>query len=253
MVYNEDFPSFRWDPNGLNAYKFDNAGVDTTQFVRFDQYGIYGMKNLPSGYDENKTWVPTNETDIYNNADFGLTWSKFFMKNSSGDKSIEISTEKDIIVKSGDINRIAIGRVDGAESDNYGIRIRNNDGDIIFNCDDDGANIAGWQLGVKKDINEQELYKYLKSDNIELRSNGNIGCYAHDAYEIKEQVYLAQVQEGGLSVKKADSKNNNTIVIFKTELHCFFTVLGHSFLFQQFDHLTHGLILMIVHHCLNSV
>ena len=30
-VYNGDYPSFRWDPNGLNAYKFNDDGiVDTT-------------------------------------------------------------------------------------------------------------------------------------------------------------------------------------------------------------------------------
>jgi hypothetical protein len=30
-VYNGDYPSFRWDPNGLNAYKFNEDGaVDTT-------------------------------------------------------------------------------------------------------------------------------------------------------------------------------------------------------------------------------
>jgi hypothetical protein len=36
-VYNGDYPSFRWDSNGLNAFKFDETGkVDTKQFVRFD-------------------------------------------------------------------------------------------------------------------------------------------------------------------------------------------------------------------------
>jgi len=50
-VYNGDFPSFRWDPNGLNAYRFNNDGsVDTSQFVRFDQFGIYGMQNAPDIY-----------------------------------------------------------------------------------------------------------------------------------------------------------------------------------------------------------
>jgi hypothetical protein len=54
------------------------------------------------------------------------------MKSVNGDKSIEISTDKDIVVKSNDIERVVIGRVDGAESDNYGIRIRNEANDIVF-------------------------------------------------------------------------------------------------------------------------
>jgi hypothetical protein len=54
------------------------------------------------------------------------------MKSVNGDKSIEISTEKDIVVKSNDIERVVIGRVDGSDSDNYGIRVRNESNDVVF-------------------------------------------------------------------------------------------------------------------------
>jgi hypothetical protein len=145
-VYNGEYPSFRWDPNGLNAYKFNSDGVvDTTQFVRFDQYGIYGIQDAPEVY------IPTGEAGIYNDASFGLTWSKFFMKSRNGNKSIEISTDKDIVVSSNGIDRIVIGRVDGTLSDNYGIRVKRYNEDehqeeVIFECSDNGSYLSGWTL-----------------------------------------------------------------------------------------------------------
>ena len=38
--------AFRWDADGINAY-WNNSEVGTilNKFVRFDQYGIYGINN----------------------------------------------------------------------------------------------------------------------------------------------------------------------------------------------------------------
>ena len=209
-VYNGDFPSFRWDPNGLNAYKFNEDGsVDTTQFVRFDQYGIYGMQNADEVY------VPSDEQQIYNDANFGLTWSKFFMKSVNGDKSIEISTEKDIVVKSNDIERVVIGRVDGADSDNYGIRIRNENNDIVFQCDNNGSYLSGWTL--TKDYLESET-SVTTNNNIRIYADGNIGCYAHDPYEKREQVYVIQTTAAfsiiGINAPNTNVRNRDIIYPF---------------------------------------
>jgi len=75
------------------------------------------------------------------------------MKNSSNGKYIEISTDRDIVVNDGNIDRIVIGRVDGANDDNYGIRVRRwntevtpNQAETIFECSDKGSTIAGWTL-----------------------------------------------------------------------------------------------------------
>lgn len=188
-IYNGDYPSFRWDPNGLNAYKFTDEGlVDTTQFVRFDQYGIYGRKNAP------EVWNPANEQEIYDQSSFGLTWNKFFMKSANDNKSIEISTEKDIVVNDGNTDRIIIGRVDGADSSNYGIRINrwNTEvvpprSEVIFECSDQGSTIAGWT------ITQDSLSSRLDSSNktnIQIRADGNIGCYGHDAMNPTEDAYF---------------------------------------------------------------
>lgn len=185
-VYNGDYPSFRWDPNGLNAYKFNEDGaVDTTQFVRFDQYGIYGIQNAPEVY------IPTGEAGIYEDASFGLTWSKFFMKSKNGNKSIEISTDKDIVVSSDGIDRIVIGRVDGALSDNYGIRIKNEENDTVFQCDNEGSFLSGWTL--TKEYLESQPVSEVNPQTIKIYADGNIGCYGNEQTTRLESVYSVTV------------------------------------------------------------
>ena len=182
-VYSKDAPSFLWDSKGISAFEINESGsTNFSKYVRFDKYGMYGIKNQ-------QDFTPTSELDIYNNADFGFTWSKFFMKNNNGDKSIEVSTEEDIVVKSGGITRIRIGRIDPVgDPENYGMQVKNDDGDLIFQCDTNGSNIAGWLLGSYK-IDGTEQYKYLKSGNIEMRSNGSIGCFETTAQTIEETTY----------------------------------------------------------------
>ena len=209
-VYNGDYPSFRWDPNGLNAYKFDENGkVYTTQFVRFDQYGIYGIQDAPEVY------IPSSEQQIYNDANFGLTWNKFFMKSVNGDKSIEISTDKDIIVKADGVERVAIGRVDGPESNNYGIKIRDEHNDIVFQCDNQGSYLSGWTL--TEDYLESQTSS-ITNNNIRIYADGNIGCYAHDPYEKKEAVYVVSTTSAfavvGLNTSNTTVRNRATIYPF---------------------------------------
>lgn len=182
-IYGKDAPSFLWDSKGISAFEINEGGsTNFSKYVRFDKYGMYGIKNQ-------QDFTPTSELDIYNNADFGFTWSKFFMKNNNGDKSIEVSTEEDIVVKSNGITRIKIGRIDPIDDpENYGMQVKNDDGDLIFQCDTNGSNIAGWLLGSYK-IEGVEEYKYLKSGNIEMRSNGSIGCFETIAQTIEETTY----------------------------------------------------------------
>jgi len=68
------------------------------------------------------------------------------MKSNIGNRSIEISTDRDIVVKSEDIERVVIGRVDGANSNNYGIRVKNTNKQVVFQCDNNGSLLCGWKL-----------------------------------------------------------------------------------------------------------
>ena len=43
-----NFTKFRWDSTGINAYYGvgEGLGVNLSKFVRFDQYGIYGIDRI---------------------------------------------------------------------------------------------------------------------------------------------------------------------------------------------------------------
>lgn len=137
------YPSFRWDGDGISAYKFDID--ETTQrpvffnfnnYVRLDQYGIYGINN-----DED--FKAESLEDIKQNASFGLTWDGFFLKSDHKNSQyqdngrIEISTENDFqVIDGNNIERIKIGQLDKANS--YGIRISDLSGNSVMESNDEG-------------------------------------------------------------------------------------------------------------------
>lgn len=130
-------PSFRWDKAGLNAYGLDENGnnaYDLKTYVRFDKYGLYGIKN-------NEDYVASSLSDVRDKAFFGITWDGFFIKNSYTDGEVSITSDDDIVVKKGGIKKIHIGAIekddDGAPTE-YGIKIRNDNGDTVFETGDDG-------------------------------------------------------------------------------------------------------------------
>lgn len=128
-ILDGDNPSFRWDSNGISAFDYTNGTYDLSTYVRFDRYGLYGVQN---GAD----YVASSLDDIKNQASFGLTWDGFFIKNKYRDGYVSISSTDDFQVVANGIERIKIGKFN--DTDEYGIRIKNNDGDIVFESDDSG-------------------------------------------------------------------------------------------------------------------
>ena len=163
-IYDGAHASFRWDKYGINAYDATREidpntnqeilkGIITNNFVRFDQYGVYGIKGTPSDDDpynpQKETTVggitAVGEDKIWRDALFGMTWKGFFLKNRSADKNqqIEISTEKDICVsKTIDdkvIDKIRIGQI--TTKDNkvvYGLQLKDDTGATTMETDDRG-------------------------------------------------------------------------------------------------------------------
>ncbi len=161
-IYDGAHASFRWDKYGINAYdatrEIDEAtnqevlkGIITNNFVRFDQYGVYGIKGTADDpYNPQKENTVDGKTivgedKIWHDALFGMTWKGFFLKNKSADKNqqIEISTEKDICVsKTIDnkvIDKIRIGQI--TTKDNkvvYGLQLKDDTGATTMETDDSG-------------------------------------------------------------------------------------------------------------------
>ena len=230
-IYNLDQPSFRWDAIGINAYKVNENGMtDTQRFVRFDQYGMYGI----DWENSEEPFEPTKIEDIYDNAKFGMTWERFFMKNKNATGSIEVSNNNDILVEAAkhDINgdyiieddtdknnpkykmveRVKIGSLGDGQ---YGMVIKNNDENVVFRCDGNEAKIAGWT------INEGYLESQTKvNQHIRISADGNIGCYGNEnAYSQKEDAYPVKTIVGftATSLKNGQAftvSPNDTIYMF---------------------------------------
>ena len=85
-IYNGDLPTFRWDQYGISAFNYVYADghdgdpnyllVNDRKWVRFDRFGLYGVNGISSA------WVPGSEESVWSNAQFGLTWSGFFLKTN---------------------------------------------------------------------------------------------------------------------------------------------------------------------------
>lgn len=161
-IYDGAHASFRWDKYGINAYdatrERDEAtnqevlkGIITNNFVRFDQYGVYGIKGTADDpYNPQKEITVDGKTivgedKIWHDALFGMTWKGFFLKNRSADKNqqIEISTEKDICVsktiKDKVVDKIRIGQI--TTKDNkvvYGLQLKDDTGATTMETDDSG-------------------------------------------------------------------------------------------------------------------
>lgn len=161
-IYDGAHASFRWDKYGINAYDATREidpntnqevlkGIITNNFVRFDQYGVYGIKGTTEDpYNPQKETTidgitAIGEDKIWRDALFGMTWKGFFLKNKSADKNqqIEISTEKDICVsKTIDdkvIDKIRIGQI--TTKDNkvvYGLQLKDDTGATTMETDDRG-------------------------------------------------------------------------------------------------------------------
>lgn len=150
-------PAFRWDTNGITAYwsgkdsitPYDSPDFKMNRFVRFDKFGIYGY----NGSDDDKNFVPLTEAEVRSNSIFSLTWSGLLIhsiqkkKENNVEKSIgeiEINREYDIVVSkyvtknnvTTSVPKVQIGRLSDT---NYGIRIRDDDGNAVLETVDDGS------------------------------------------------------------------------------------------------------------------
>lgn len=242
-IYDGAHATFRWDKNGINAFdttRDENdelLGVNPSTFVRFDQYGIYGMKSFNP--NDNSSYDPQEEINglsgedkIWNDASFGMTWKGFFLKNKSADKDqqIEISTEKDICVsktiKDKVVDKIRIGQI--TTKDNkvvYGLQLKDDTGTTTMETDDSGQlwlrdklQIAGAKyIGtLDSKIIEGKIY-YTKNEN---------GTFSEVQNPITEELSnyfelaTSGVSIGNLGRKTENSSNqifnsNNNFIVYE--------------------------------------
>ena len=149
-VLNGSFPSFRWDANGISAYEIslNESGAVSSynpgKFVRFDQYGLYGINGYPnfSSTDPDEDGR-IGEEKIWKHSNFALTWKGFQIKSShAGGGYISITSDNDFeVINSNNISQVKIGLLyPGNENNNnlYGIRLNDSEGRVVMQHDSDG-------------------------------------------------------------------------------------------------------------------
>lgn len=225
------YPTFRWDKYGINAFNVSRdpqtnelQSINKSQFVRFDQFGIYGLSN-----ENDETYVPDSENQIWNDAQFGMTWQGFFLKNkdSKDKQQIEISTKNDICVSkkvnNKPVEKIKIGCI-GTVGDKkiYGLRFKNDNDNPTLEMDETGLLWLKDKLKIadilyrktKDDVvkssktyyTEDSTGHYIKVDSPENAEIGNYWELTSSGVEIGN---LGEDKEGKYPVFNS---NNNFIV-----------------------------------------
>lgn len=92
-IFNADKQTFQWNSSGINAYAQNAVAktVDYNTFVRFDQYGVYGLKGDPN-------WDPDYPPDgeyvglekVKKDAYFSLTWDGLRINIQGSDENTEV-------------------------------------------------------------------------------------------------------------------------------------------------------------------
>ena len=123
-------PAFRWDSKGLSAYYKENGSYNLNKYVRFDQYGLYGINN--------KVVEINSLKDVHDNAHFALTWDKFLLRSAYGTGSITIDSEEHIVIRDDNNIRIKIGNIGDEENPNYGLLIKDDSNNLVMHTDSEG-------------------------------------------------------------------------------------------------------------------
>lgn len=144
-IMNNNYPNFRWDNYGISAFAWrpgqvgQDASIWFNQFVRFDQYGLYGIRTGSNAYTP---YEPNNLDQIKNDAIFGLTWDGFFLKSQHEDGAVvSISSTDDFTITTADgIQRVKLGLLSGEGQETiYGLRLKDAKGVIVLENDANGA------------------------------------------------------------------------------------------------------------------
>lgn len=164
-----EFPTFKWDKYGISAYEFEQdsnrngaiTDIKDGHFVRFDRYGLYGIKKGEAGEDPiDPDWHAEGLQDIKDNANFGVIWSGFFIKSDNHNGYVSISSDKDFQVidtsSGSEVERIKIGNIagEGATPD-YGITINDDTGASVLAAGSDGKLWLKKELNVETSANNQ--------------------------------------------------------------------------------------------------
>lgn len=225
-LMNGSYPTFAWDKYGINAFSWHEdtgSGLSygySSSFIRFDQYGIYGVRNsrfnntvpfLPNhSYSETETGIKDDSINdigeettvikgfdnIINNirkyAQFSLTWNGFNLKTNNG--SVEIDSANDIrVLDRNNVARVKLGQIginsEGAPS--YGLMLQDNTGTPTLKSTDEGNLALTGIMYIGDDTNS------LSNAVVAIGKLGTENIIQNEDYKGKERRILIQKETNG--------------------------------------------------------
>jgi hypothetical protein len=147
QIMSDDTATFIWNSTGLNAYSTTGKNVDYAKFVRYDQFGLYGVDGnaTSDGHMYSYNFEPTSVGEIKTNKNilFGLTWDGFFLRGKNSNVNIDSETG---ISMNRDNGTIILGKYYQNGKETYGLSIEalNKDGTTnnYLRASSEGINIG---------------------------------------------------------------------------------------------------------------
>ena len=186
LIGNSDKPNFFWNSLGLSAFRIEEDKIDYSTFVRLDQYGIYGIRNLDvkdrTVLSLNDTFAPRSIKEVTDNSNavFGLTWNGFFLNASNGTGRVVIGTEQDFKMSEFSSeerkwkDKVVIGRLhDKNGLEYYGFRLQNNNNEIVMETNESGELYLKRKLRISN-FGDIQSYDTLEYVNEQLEYNGEV-------------------------------------------------------------------------------
>ena len=240
-ILNGDYPSFRWDRNGLSAYQFNLAqngqpqSFNFSKFIRFDQYGIYGIDGHPN-FNPN---VPTNnitgQEKIWQTANFALTWDGFLLKSSHANGGyISITSSQDFQVFDGrKKERVRIGQLDQVNNV-YGLQLRDGDENIVMSHDSNGNIWISNILRIGNNNTSNVCIGYLPANLGDafkkipqiINANNTFVVYEDGSVKAKDGEFTGKIHAAGGSTFDGQIEANGAIIHGATITDTIISVLG---------------------------
>ena len=230
FISSGEYPTFRWDSLGINAYGIlfnegrEIEGISTSEFVRFDRFGIYGIKGV-------ENFIPHSFEEIKEYGSFGLSWGEFFLKSKHGEGYVSISSTDDFVVFDGNVQRVKIGAL--GDSNTYGMILRNQAGNVTLKTGDDGNLWLSDKITIELPTASSEVVQignlgYENSSTKVFDANGNFKIFSNGHIEAKSGIIgnltieeFENTIEGLLNVNITTSKIealiNNKILSFSDQ------------------------------------
>lgn len=186
-IMNNNYPNFRWDNYGISAFAWQpgkdgqDASIWFNQFVRFDQYGLYGIRTGTNAYTP---YEPKDLDQVKDDAIFGLTWDGFFLKSQHEDGAVvSISSTEDFTITTADgQQRVKLGLLSGeGENTVYGLRLKDAEGQTVLENDANGSLWLRDKMSIEtynnKDVSIGKLGNKGSGKNQIFNANNNFIVY----------------------------------------------------------------------------